>query len=263
MGRDDRRHARRRRSAPSADTLAAYLFDTIHFSEQLLFSGGLRWERYKSEFDPAPSHAAVAELEPDRRDCLTWRAGLTYKPMPSLSLYVGAGTSVNPSIENLTQTTPTAAVARSSPSGAGPIEIGAKWDGFGGKLLLTAALFRTDKTNARTPGLPGEPADRAGRQATGRRVRVRRDRPDHRALAVDRRLHLSRQRGARIQHRDRSRQPARQRARSTAAALWTTYKLPIGFELGGGVRYVGTRYTNVTNTGAIDDYWVADATIGL
>ena len=78
--------------------------------------------------------------------------------MRRLSLYAGAGTSVNPSIENMTQTTPTAAVVALKPERSRTYEVGAKWDGFAGKLLLNAALFRTDKLNARTPGLPGEPA---------------------------------------------------------------------------------------------------------
>ena len=50
-----------------ADTVAAYLFDTVHLSEQLLLTGGLRWERYKSEFDPAPSQI-TADRPADRAD---------------------------------------------------------------------------------------------------------------------------------------------------------------------------------------------------
>ena len=46
-----------------------------------------------------------------------------------------------------------------------------------------------------------------------------------------------------------------------SGTVWTTYKLPVGLELGGGVRYVGERFTNVANTRRIDDYWLADATL--
>ena len=46
-----------------------------------------------------------------------------------------------------------------------------------------------------------------------------------------------------------------------SGSLWTVYELPFGIEVGGGVRYVGTRYTNETNTREIGDYWVADATV--
>ena len=46
-----------------------------------------------------------------------------------------------------------------------------------------------------------------------------------------------------------------------SGSLWSVYKLPFGLEVGGGVRYVGTRYTNEANTRRIDDYWLADATV--
>ena len=83
-----------------ADTVAVYAFDTALLSDRFLVTGGLRWEQNKSEFHPAPSQTTLADIE--RKDSyLTWRAGATYKPVSNLSLYVGAGTSVNPSIENL------------------------------------------------------------------------------------------------------------------------------------------------------------------
>jgi catecholate siderophore receptor len=47
-----------------------------------------------------------------------------------------------------------------------------------------------------------------------------------------------------------------------SGSLWTLYMLPQGIEIGGGVRYIGSRYTNVSNTRRVDDYWVADATLG-
>ena len=140
--------------------------------------------------------------------------------MRRLSLYAGAGTSVNPSIENMTQTTPTAAVGRArSPSAAAPIEVGAKWDGFGGKLLLNAALFRTDKINARTPGLPGEPATVLdGKQrvdgfelgATGRITKAWDVIASYTYLDSEMR---------RVEHAGRGRQPPCQRARAQRVAV--------------------------------------------
>src|SRR5690606_38622125 len=137
----------------TADTVAAYLFDTVHFGEQFLFTGGLRWERYESTFTPSGAAAAFERVDKH----VTWRAGLTYKPVPQLSLYAGAGSSVNPSIENMTQTNVNDALAALDPEKSRTYEIGAKWEGFGGRLLLNAAVCRTDKVNARTDGMPGEP----------------------------------------------------------------------------------------------------------
>ncbi len=240
-----------------ADTLAAYLFDTVHLSDQWLVTSGLRWERYKSGFTPAGPAPALART--DRT--LTWRAGLTYKPVPNLNIYAGAGTSVNPSIENMTQTTPSEALAALKPERSRTVELGAKWDGFDGKLLLTAAIFRTDKKNARTPGLPGEPAT----------VLEGRQRVDGIEIGATGWITSRWQLIASYTYLDtsiiRSNTPEQLGNRLAnvpdhSGTIWSTYKIRGGPELGGGVRYVGTRYTNVTNNRRLDDYWLVDATVG-
>ncbi len=242
-----------------ADTLAAYLFDTVHFSDQLLLSGGVRWERYESAFRPAPATPPSPDLA--RTDeTVTWRAGLTYKPVPNFSLYAGAGTSVNPSIENMTQTTPNAALDALKPERSRTYEVGAKWDGFNGKLLVNGALFRIEKTNARTAGLPGEPAFvLAGEQ-----------RVDGIELGATGWITKRWQLIAAYTYLDskivESNTPSEVGNRlgnvpDHSGTMWTTYKLPVGLELGGGIRYVGERFTNVANTRRIDDYWLADATL--
>jgi catecholate siderophore receptor len=244
-----------------ADTVAAYVFDTVHFSDRWLLTGGLRWEHNASEFHPAPSQTTLADI--DREDSyVTWRAGVTYKPIPSLSLYAGAGTSVNPSIENLTQTNPSEAQGALKPERSRTYEIGAKWDGFGGKLLVTTALFRTDKTNARTPGLEGE-ADLvlAGKQrvdgfeigATGRiterwQVIGSYTYLDSEVIKSNTPSEIGRRLPNVPEH---------------SGSLWMLYSLPTGLELGGGIRYSSGRYNNVTdNRRHVGDYLVTDATIG-
>src|SRR5690606_31054392 len=58
----------------SADTLAAYLFDTVHLSEQLLLTGGVRWERYEATFTPVAPATERARTD----ETVTWRAGVTF-----------------------------------------------------------------------------------------------------------------------------------------------------------------------------------------
>ncbi|HEU4876480.1 MAG TPA: TonB-dependent receptor, partial [Sphingomicrobium sp.] len=192
---------------------------------------------------------------------LTWRAGVTVKPVKRLSLYAGAGTSVNPSIENMTQTTPTAAVVALKPERSRTYEVGAKWDGFSGKLLLNAALFRTDKLNARTAGLPGEPATvLEGKQrvdgfelgATGKVTRGWDVIASYTYLDSEiRSSNVPAEVGNRLVN-----------VPVHTGSLWTTYKLPFGVEVGGGVRYVGERFTNVLNARKVEAYVAADATVG-
>ena len=239
-----------------ADTLAAYLFDTIHFTDSLLFTGGLRWERYEALFDPAGPTGPFERVDKH----VTWRAGLTWKPVERLSLYVGAGTSVNPSIENLTQTNVSEALAALDPEKSRTYEIGAKWEGFGGRLLLNAAVFRTDKVNARTDGLPGEPEIvLAGKQ-----------RVDGFEIGATGKLTENWSIIASYSYLDteirESNDPLEvgnhlRNVPDHSGSLWSVYELPGGFEIGGGVRYVGERFTNETNARRIEPYWVADATI--
>lgn len=244
-----------RRVRASADTWAVYLFDTLKVSNALLFSGGLRYERYKSRFQAAPPAQPLGRT--DRN--LTWRAGVTVKPVDRLSLYAGAGTSVNPSIENMTQTTPTAALAALKPERSRTYEVGAKYDGFDGRLLLTAALFRTDKMNARTPGLPGDPpivlegkqrVDGVELGATGRIT------PAWQVIAAYTYLDSAIVESNTVDEIG-NRLP---NVPTQSGSAWSVYKLPFGLEVGGGVRYVGTRYTNAANIRRADGYWTADAT---
>ncbi len=245
-----------------ADTVAVYAFDTAHLSDRFLVTGGLRWEQNKSEFHPAPSQTTLADIE--RKDSyLTWRAGATYKPVSNLSLYVGAGTSVNPSIENLTQTNPSEAQGALKPERSRTYEIGAKWDGFRGKLLLTTALFRTDKVNARTPGLVGEPdlvldgkqrVDGFELGATGRIT--------ERWQVIGSYTYLD----SEVRKSGTASEIGNPLANvpKHSGTLWMHYILPQGIEVGGGIRYVGKRFTNANalTRRTVEDYWVADATLG-
>lgn len=239
-----------------ADTIAGYIFDTVNFTDQLLLSGGIRYEHYKSEFIGAPPAEPLERTDNN----LTWRAGVTWKPVEHLSLYTGAGTSVNPSIENMTQTNVSDALAALKPERSRTYEVGAKWDGFDGRLLLNAALFRTDKVNARTDGLPGDPAT----------VLEGKQRVDGVELGATGHVTDSWSVIASYTYLDtevrESNDPLEvgNRLRNVpdhSGSLWTTHDLPGGFEVGGGVRYVGTRFTNETNNRKIDSYWVTDATI--
>jgi catecholate siderophore receptor len=80
-------------------------------------------------------------------EMFSWKAGAVFKPRPNGSVYVGYGTSFNPSAEGLALT---AATSLLEPEENRSMEIGTKWEFFRSRLALSAALFRTDKTNART-----------------------------------------------------------------------------------------------------------------
>jgi catecholate siderophore receptor len=78
----------------------------------------------------------------------SWRVGGIYHPWEQASLYVMRGTSFNPTAEFLTINANAADLA---PEKNETTEVGFKTDVLNRRLSLTAAVFRTDKTNARVP----------------------------------------------------------------------------------------------------------------
>jgi catecholate siderophore receptor len=244
-----------------ADSVAGYVFDTIALSPQWLVSGGVRYERFDVDHIGLPSRSEPLPVPLSRTDTIvSWRAGLTFKPVPDFSLYAGAGSSANPAFEGLTSSNVTSAVAALEPEKSRTYEVGAKWSAANGRLLLTGAVFRIDKSNARTPGLAGEPDT----------VLEGEQRVDGIEFGATGRITKNWELIAAYTYLDseirKSNTPAEvgNRLLNTPThtfSLWSTYRLPLGLELGGGIRYVGSRFTSNANTRQVPHYWLADATI--
>jgi catecholate siderophore receptor len=49
--------------------------------------------------------------------------------------------------------------------------------------------------------------------------------------------------------------------RDASGSLWTVYRLPKGWEVGGGLRYSSGFWLNDANTGEVPSYTVWDATV--
>ena len=152
------------KNVATIDSKAVFALDTIDITPKLQISGGLRWDDFKLKLysiaAPTTAIPTPQALNLKRHDSfLNWNAGIVYKPVPSVSLYASATTSSNPSGE---QTDGAAAAyggltvqtVNLEPEKNRAYEIGAKWEA-GGHLLLTAAVFRTTKLNARVSPPPG------------------------------------------------------------------------------------------------------------
>src|SRR5262249_2973680 len=106
----------------------------------------------------------IVTLTPLSRIDRIWsgRAALVFKPIQSGSFYVSYGSSTNPSLEGLTYSP---ADQRTPPESTKTLEAGTKWEFFSNRLLLTGAVFRVEKDNARTPSLiAGDPPTLDGDQ---------------------------------------------------------------------------------------------------
>lgn len=129
-----------------ATTLGLYVQDTISLAPHWRLVGGLRLDRFQGDFDrtgnAAPNNTPLARTD----SLLSKRLGLMYQPSDEASYYAAYGTSFNTS-GDLYQYDPRS--ANTPPESSRNLEIGAKWELYGGDLSLRTALARTDKYNER------------------------------------------------------------------------------------------------------------------
>jgi len=129
-----------------------YVFDTMELNEQFLVNAGLRFENYKVT-DP------VRFLQ-RKDDLFNYQVGLVWKPLTNGSVYLNYSTSSNPAGENIDQGGGADGAMGATglnndrdqlkPEKTRSIELGTKWDVLNENLSLTAALFETKKTDARS-----------------------------------------------------------------------------------------------------------------
>lgn len=241
------------------ETASVYLFDTIDLGDWQV-SGGARWDRSSVDYAlTTVSTGAVTRLS--REDSLaSWRAGLVYKAGQRGSIYAGAGTSFNPSAEAGTTGTslsdaPTAANSINlDPEKSVNLELGTKWELSDGRLLASAAVFRSEKTNARTRSATNEPFVLDGKQRVqgleaGLTGQITDDWSATASFAwMDSEIVATRtpaEEGMNLAFTPK-----------TTASLWTQYSLPFGVNLGVGAQYMDAVFRNATNTTSVPSYWL-------
>lgn len=221
----------------TANAVGVYAFETLKLGERWQLSGGARWDY----FAPTYRDSTGADVEPHTTSrALTWRAGAVFAPAPNGSVYAAYGTSFNPSGELL-------ALDRNGTSGLDPernrsVELGTKWDLFRERLSLSAAAFRTEKTNARITD-PDDPLGKGLVLAGRQRVQgVELGASGHIGAAwslfagytfLDSRIVTgdSADVGEPLPNTPRH-----------SASVWSTYDFPWRLEVGAGARHVGARY---------------------
>jgi catecholate siderophore receptor len=133
------------------DSVSLFAIDTIKFSPQWQLLLGARWDSFDIRA-AGEARGTPYAVESDA-SFINWQASLLYKPVEAVSLYASFATSSNPSGEQLDSTSPTyggvIGVENLKPERNKAWELGAKWEVASGHLLLTAAAFRIDKTDAR------------------------------------------------------------------------------------------------------------------
>jgi catecholate siderophore receptor len=255
-------------SQAKSTSLAMYAFDTVKLNDKLQADLSLRWDRIDVNYITVAATTLVRS-EFGRIDrALSGRAGLIYKPVAKGSIYGAYSTSFNPSYDGAFGLTLAGTGVNNSalpPERSRNFEVGSKWD-VTSQLFATVAVFRTEKTNAKSTdavtgatvlagdqlvkgvefGFSGSLTDRWGVFA-GLSLMDGRIKESLVSAEIDRRLSY---------------------VPEQSFNVWTTYRLPPNVTIGGGAQYTGGYFLTNTNTLAtanlqaiqrLTRYWLVSA----
>ncbi len=254
--------AKRLQSDATSTTLAAYLLDTIKLNDQWQLVAGLRWDRFKTDyrevrFEEDGSISAQNQIISNDSEP-SYRSALVYKPTPEGTIYLGWGTSFNPSSESVSFISSGRGLGTSNanlePEQNESLELGTKWNLVNNQVLLDAAIFQITKNNARVPDpdLPGANTLAGTQQVKGLSLNMSGNISDNLRL------------NAGYAYLDDSQeneitgvQTDMQNVAEHSFSLWADWALNSKTALGSGFRYVDERTAGGGKW--VDDYWVIDA----
>ncbi|MBJ2151626.1 TonB-dependent siderophore receptor [Paracoccus sp. IB05] len=242
-------------------TKALYVFDTIHFDPQWSLDLGLRYDKYE-----------VADASRSRKDnMLNYSAALVYKPAENGTVYFAIGTSSNPSGECAGMAggadgsgacTLTAANVNLNPEKSKSYELGTKWELFDNRLLVSAALFRTEKKNARvTDPITGVGVALAGEsRAQGIEIGVAGQINDQWGVSLGYAYTDAEViKGGGTTGANDGKQM--QFNAKNSFSLWSTYAVNDKLTLGGGATFTDKRWLDAANTMILPSQWRLDAMV--
>lgn len=152
---------------------SVYLFDNARLNKQWSINAGLRYDNYRASSRTSAYPAISAAASPtgaairavtasdlhNRSSFLNYQAGVVFKPAANGSIYVNVSTSSDPAGLNANEGASDGSISAANqslaPERSRSVELGAKWDVMDDSLSLTAAIFRTEKTNARITAANG------------------------------------------------------------------------------------------------------------
>ncbi len=134
------------------NTKSLFGLETANYRDFLILTAGLRFDNYQISASKA-GYPTVS----DTSNMWNYNLGIVVKPIPIASVYAAYGTSSEPVGAELDGTSanygglnPSSPINQIfSPVEAKAAEVGTKWELLDRHLLATAALFRTDVSNAR------------------------------------------------------------------------------------------------------------------
>ncbi|MBP3982993.1 catecholate siderophore receptor Fiu [Pseudoxanthomonas helianthi] len=239
-------------------TVSAYVFDTLKFGDSFLLTAGLRADRYRIDFRSAavcgtPPNAPACAGNPAgtvlphldailEKTLVSGKLGAVYKLGDTVSLYANWAISQQPpggGTMELSGAANNANNPKFEPQKARTLEVGTKWNLIENALAFNLALFDTEVANEVTPDptLPGTYVQTGRKSVKGIEASVVGNITESWSVSAGL-SHLSSQvEAGALVSADGSRALAY--TPDNAFTAWTTYRMPFGLSVGGGLRYVG------------------------
>ncbi|RAS32761.1 MULTISPECIES: TonB-dependent receptor [unclassified Pseudomonas] len=260
-----------------SNTRAIYVFDTLELSPQWLLNMGLRYDHFDTQYrgynangSTAVSTKGIVSKGKDTSEFVTGQLGLVWKPADNGSIYVsyatsatppgallGEGTEGNP-LGNTTDRSGNLLSSDMEPEETTNYEIGTKWDLLDERLSLAAALFRTEKENARVQVNTNTYENVGETRVQGIELSASGKITDKWQVFAGYTYMEARQidGGPLGKANDGNQLP---NTPNNSASLWTTYSITPKLTVGGGAFYVDDVYGSVANTTMVDSYVRYDA----
>jgi catecholate siderophore receptor len=242
------------------NTMAVSGFDVVNLGPKLQLNGGLRVERYDTDYRAVTVDGIVTDLAANDT-VVSGKAGMLYQFTPIGNAYIAYGTSVTPpgtgnfalSSQPNNQNNPNV-----EPQVSKNFEVGTKWELFNRRLSANLAIFDTRNTNViytiDATAVPPLFNQDDGQIVRGATVGLVGQLSDHWSVMAN---------FAYMHGTLDSQSPANDGNRITllpewSGSLWTTYGLG-NLTLGGGLRFTDRVYVNTANTIQAPAYHLIDA----
>ncbi len=227
----------------SVESYGIFLQDHINLTDKLIFSAGIRYDEVKPK-------------DSQKSDATTPQFGLVYHLTPETILFTNYSQSFTP-----TSRQDKAGNILDPEKGKG-YEVGIKQKLFDDRFDLTTALFKIEKENVATLDINGGNTfvyKASGKQESqGFEVDLSGDITSNLSLIAS--YGYTETKDKEINNNDLVNIP------NHTANIFATYKLAAlnlpDYYIGGGARYIGSKYANDTNTIELDSTLIYNATVG-
>jgi catecholate siderophore receptor len=240
----------------SGDTYSAYVQDTVEFVRDWKLTVGIRRDEMRSEYQ-SPSGTSTTSYRGDFGEN-SYRTGLSWQPSADQHYYIGWSDSFSPTADLYQLSGSQYPAERSKVS-----EIGAKWLLLDGNLAFRTALYHAVKDWERNTDLESSASILTKkRESNGIELELAGRVTDN--WEVFSGLSLIDAEILEVAPSNGNANFVGQMPRNTPKQtfnLWTTYKLPMGFKVGGGMEFKSKRYGGApTGTAAFNPNWVPSYT---